>query len=185
MGNNYLVEKLLEFLKDPEVIEKKNLNGFTTLHVAALVDNTVAAQLLVQKREELLEIPDKNEDTPLVIALDIGRLSTSAYLLRCAPPSDSSTYSDYYQHSSIIAAIHTKQYDLAETLLNESSDYAANAFQKVWHKTFMGVSLLFHSNFLDRCVDDILPVAKIFNNTCCNWLGKNSMILLGDISILL
>ncbi|MFS7917556.1 putative PGG domain-containing protein [Helianthus anomalus] len=45
----------------------------------------------------------------------------------------------------------------------------------------MGVSLLFHSNLLDRCVDDILPVAKIFNNTCCNWLGKNSMILLVPI----
>ncbi|MFS7917599.1 putative ankyrin repeat-containing domain, PGG domain, ankyrin repeat-containing domain superfamily [Helianthus anomalus] len=35
--------------------------------------------------------------------------------------------------------------------------------------------MLFHP---DKCVDDILRVVRICNNMCCNWLGKNSMILL-------
>ncbi|KAL9995191.1 putative non-specific serine/threonine protein kinase [Helianthus debilis subsp. tardiflorus] len=124
MGNNYLVEKLLEFLKDREVIEKTNLKGLTALHVAALVGNTDAAQLLVQKRKELLEIQDNNKKAPMDTAFANGKLSTCAYLLRCASPSDSSTYSGYHQQYGLLAAILTKQYDLAVTLLNKFSDCA-------------------------------------------------------------
>ncbi|KAF5812973.1 putative ankyrin repeat-containing domain, PGG domain, ankyrin repeat-containing domain superfamily [Helianthus annuus] len=203
LGHNYLAEKLLEFLKDGEVIEKENLKGLTALHVAARVGNTDAVQLLVQKRKELLEIQHSDEERELLrIAFKYGKPSTCAYLLRCAPPSDTSTFTDLHQQYALRTAIITKQYDLAETLLNKFPDCALDdenvlmaltitfptdlsfmesfiypSFQNVWHSTVMEISLLFHSNFLDRCVDS----TEIFNNMCCNCLGKNSMILLVPI----
>ncbi|KAJ0800091.1 putative ankyrin repeat-containing domain, PGG domain, ankyrin repeat-containing domain superfamily [Helianthus annuus] len=200
MGNNYLVEKLLEFLEGTE-IEKKNHYRMTALHVAGMVGNTDAAQLLVQKRKELLEIPDRDQEEPFHTAFQNAKLSTCAYLLRCAPPSSSA-----HEHSAVVAAILTKQYDLARIMLNKFPSYARGnpgalmaitisfptdlsfmesliypSFQDVCHKTVMGVSLLFHSNFLDRCVEDILRVVKICNNMCCNWMGKNSMIIVVPI----
>ncbi|KAM0017486.1 putative ankyrin repeat-containing domain, PGG domain, ankyrin repeat-containing domain superfamily [Helianthus debilis subsp. tardiflorus] len=204
MGDNYFVEKLLEFLKDREVIEKKNRNGLTALHLAALLGNTDAVQLLVQKRKEQVETlssyEQEDEDDELFNAVfKNGKFSTSAYLLICAPPSD-------YQQDVLFSAIHTKQYDLANKLLYIFSDYAGNnedllmaltitfptdlsfmesliypSFQNVCQNTVMRVSLLFHSNFLDRCVEDILRAAKICNNMCCNCMGKNFMIFLVPI----
>ncbi|KAJ0638906.1 putative ankyrin repeat-containing domain-containing protein [Helianthus annuus] len=107
MGNNYLVEKLLEFLKGREVIEKKNLNGLTALHVAALVDNTDAAQLLLQKRKELLKIEGGNDLTPLETAFANENLSTCACMLGWEPLSD---HSEDFLESALFAAILAKQY---------------------------------------------------------------------------
>ncbi|KAJ0800102.1 putative PGG domain-containing protein [Helianthus annuus] len=55
------------------------------------------------------------------------------------------------------------------------------AFHYVRQKTVVRGSLLFHP---DKCLDNILRVVRICNNTWCNLLGKNSMILLVLIATL-
>lgn len=78
---NYFVEKLLNFIEDGKDIEKKNSNGQTSLHIAAIVDNKYAAQLLVQKRKELLAILDHKAHAPLLSAYNSMKLNIYVYLL--------------------------------------------------------------------------------------------------------
>ncbi|KAI7746973.1 hypothetical protein M8C21_018815 [Ambrosia artemisiifolia] len=206
MGHNYFVEELLEFLKTEEDIEKKNENGLTALHIAAIVGNTHAAQLLVQKREELLVIQDHDKKSPLDLASENMNLNIYAYLLKSSTPSDSDEYSSYYSHkSALLAAIFSKQYDIAETVLKEFPYFASNkdilmaititfpadigfmesfiypSFQNVRRKITVRGSFLLHP---DRCVDSILRVVKICNDTRCSWLWKKSMILFVPIAML-
>ncbi|KAF5812970.1 putative PGG domain-containing protein [Helianthus annuus] len=58
------------------------------------------------------------------------------------------------------------------------------SFHNVCQKTIVKCSLLFHGNFLDKCVDDILQVVRICNNTSYGLLGKNFTILLVPIATL-
>ncbi|KAJ0717045.1 putative ankyrin repeat-containing domain superfamily [Helianthus annuus] len=88
MGQNYFVEKLL---------------GRTV----AMVGNTHAAQLLVQKRKELLVILDSKEESPLDIAYANKKINTYTYFLKCP---DLSLSSDKCQENAILAAILVKQY---------------------------------------------------------------------------
>ncbi|GJY07321.1 ankyrin repeat-containing protein, partial [Tanacetum coccineum] len=67
-GNNYLLKKLLNIVGDGEQIEQVNLKGHTALHIAAIVGNKDAAELLVEKRKELLKIKDRKSKTPLACA---------------------------------------------------------------------------------------------------------------------
>ncbi|KAJ0860341.1 putative ankyrin repeat-containing domain-containing protein [Helianthus annuus] len=92
MGQNYFVEKLL---------------GRTALHFVAMVGNTHAAQLLVQKRKELLVILDSKEESPLDIAYANKKINTYTYFLKCP---DLSLSSDKCQENAILAAILVKQY---------------------------------------------------------------------------
>ncbi|KAI7748766.1 hypothetical protein M8C21_014988, partial [Ambrosia artemisiifolia] len=212
MSQNYFVEKLLEFFKDGKDIETKNHMGRTALHIAALVGNKKAAQLLIKKRKELFLIQDDKEESPLDSALSNLKLNISAYLLKAGQISDLSSFSGYHQQNivkAICIAISTKQYDLASTLLYKFPALApANdeilmaititfptdigfresliypSFNEVCQKTDKRGFLLFHSNFWDKCVEDILWVAKKCNNMCWDRLGKFSMILLVPISIL-
>ncbi|MFS7917544.1 putative ankyrin repeat-containing domain-containing protein [Helianthus anomalus] len=113
MGHNYFVEKLLEFLEDGIYIEKRNNVGRTALHIAAVVGNTHAAQLLIKKREELFGIQDDNAKSPLDSALSNIKLNISAYLLKAGEISDLSNFSGDQQQNvvkAICVAISTKQY---------------------------------------------------------------------------
>ncbi|KAJ0606792.1 putative ankyrin repeat-containing domain, PGG domain, ankyrin repeat-containing domain superfamily [Helianthus annuus] len=207
MGHNYFVEKLLEFLEDVKDIEMKNDKGQTALHIAAIVGNTHAAQLLVQKSSQLLEYKDNNNVLPMHLASANTNLDTYAYLFESrTPPCDSHFESYMSNQTAFLAAIFSKHYDLAETLLKESPNIAMEneemlkaitttfptdlgfresliypSFHYVCQKTVVRCSLLFHP---DRCVDNILRVVKICNNTGCNLLGKNSVILLVLIATL-
>ncbi|MFS7956323.1 hypothetical protein Hanom_Chr07g00653261 [Helianthus anomalus] len=58
------------------------------------------------------------------------------------------------------------------------------SYHNVCQKTVERASLLYHSNFLDKCVDDISRVGRIYNNTCCSWLVKIFMILFVPIATL-
>ncbi|KAJ0561482.1 putative ankyrin repeat-containing domain, PGG domain, ankyrin repeat-containing domain superfamily [Helianthus annuus] len=207
MGHNYFVEKLLAFIEDGKDIETQNDKGRTALHVAAIVGNTHAAQLLVQKRIQLLEFKDHNDESPLDLASAHTNLNTYACLFKSRTPPSGSDFQSYYSNlSALLAAIFSKQYDLAEKLLNESPRIAREkkeilkaititfptdlgftqsfiypSFHYVCQKIVVRGSLLFHP---DRCIDDILRAVKICNNTCCILLGKNSMILLVLIATL-
>ncbi|XP_076908943.1 uncharacterized protein LOC143566039 [Bidens hawaiensis] len=210
MGHNSFVEKLLEVLKQ-EDIKLQNKQGRTALHIAAMVDNAHTAQLLVQKMEELLKIKDHKHKSPLDIANVNRKLNISTYLMKSSNDLSSALISDKHGYSkrvshAIQTAIFTKQYDLAEKLLEKVPDYAHwtaesilmaitvtfptdlsfmesfifPSFDNVYLKTVLRDSLRFHY----KCVDDILSVMKVINNMCCNWLERISMLLIVPIATL-
>ncbi|KAJ9552002.1 hypothetical protein OSB04_016047 [Centaurea solstitialis] len=78
---NDFVKELLDFIDDDEKIEKQNSDGRTALHVAAIDGNMRAVELLVEKRKELLGIPDHRAFVPLLSAYYNMKLDTFEYLL--------------------------------------------------------------------------------------------------------
>ncbi|KAI3805449.1 hypothetical protein L1987_27842 [Smallanthus sonchifolius] len=81
---NYLIESILPYERDYELTEIKNKDGSTVLHIAAIVGNTYAAEFLVKKNRNLLNIQDKEGHTPLDKAYENGHLNTVAYLQEAA-----------------------------------------------------------------------------------------------------
>ncbi|GJW41482.1 ribonuclease H-like domain-containing protein [Tanacetum coccineum] len=79
-GRNYFVKELRNFIQDGTQIEKQNLNGETTLHTAAIVDNIYAAELLVKKRKELLGVLNNDSKVPLLSVKLLNKaISTKQY----------------------------------------------------------------------------------------------------------
>ncbi|GJX25038.1 ankyrin repeat-containing protein [Tanacetum coccineum] len=79
-GNNYFVKELLNFIKDEEQVENRNSYGHTALHIAAIVGNKDAAELLVEKRPKLLEIEDGESNIPLICAYLNRQVNAFVYL---------------------------------------------------------------------------------------------------------
>ncbi|MFS7951765.1 putative ankyrin repeat-containing domain-containing protein [Helianthus anomalus] len=63
-------------------LDMKNSDGSTLLHVAAIVGNTKAAELLVGRNRDLLFAQDNDGQRPLARALSNMHFETSYYLLR-------------------------------------------------------------------------------------------------------
>ncbi|GJR78952.1 ankyrin repeat-containing protein [Tanacetum coccineum] len=80
-GHNSFLKKLLNFIKKEDHIERRNSDGHTALHIAAIFDNKCAAELLVRKRKRLLQISDNEDNIPLLSAYYNMKLSTYVYLL--------------------------------------------------------------------------------------------------------
>nr|GEV90274.1 ankyrin repeat-containing protein [Tanacetum cinerariifolium] len=109
-GKNYFVQKLLNSIQNEELIEEKNIKGQTALHIAALVGNTYAAELLVKKRDNLLYVKDNLGKVPLVIAYSNNQISTFTYLLKVTETP--AKYQDSFE-DIIIRLIYRKEYDSA------------------------------------------------------------------------
>ncbi|GKG26733.1 ankyrin repeat-containing protein, partial [Tanacetum coccineum] len=113
IGQNDFVEKLLNFIKDGEDIESKNSDGRTALHIAAIVGNKYAAELLVKKRRELLGISGHKAYVPLVSAYYNMQLVTFVYLLEATETKQQPLPIALYPGSGVnllITAIFTKEY---------------------------------------------------------------------------
>ncbi|MFS7956322.1 putative ankyrin repeat-containing domain-containing protein [Helianthus anomalus] len=109
MGHNYFIEKLLELLNEEDT-EKPNHMGQTALHIAAVVGNEYAAQLLVQKRKQLLVIEDNFYRSPFDIAV-LNGTHISAYLFKSLLSSGLSPDPDPRDaFVAVCAAINAKQY---------------------------------------------------------------------------
>ncbi|KAI7731201.1 hypothetical protein M8C21_011632 [Ambrosia artemisiifolia] len=190
MGHNYFVEQLLDFFKDGNDIEKTNNKGRTALHIAVLAGNNYAAQLLVQKRSNLLVILDHHGHSPLYTAFSNFKFDISADLLQSMLSSDLTHYPDDYQRNvtfAILAAIYGKKYDVAESLLENFPECAREtnhiletitrnfpagpsfmesfiypSFNNLRQKVVVRCSVLFHYNIFDKIVDDILRVVRTF-----------------------
>ncbi|KAJ9550899.1 hypothetical protein OSB04_014944 [Centaurea solstitialis] len=92
IGHNDFIKDLLQFIQKKEesekiknldgssVLEMRNLNGSTALHVAAIVGNRFAAELLVKENEKLLKILDNEGQPPLLKAYSNMQFDTFIYL---------------------------------------------------------------------------------------------------------
>ena len=110
-GKNYFVQRLLNSIQNEELIEEKNYKGQTALHIAALVGNEYAAELLFKKRNSLLYVKDNLGEVPLLIAYSNNHISTFAYLFEVTKTADEllPTYQDSFEEF-IIRLIYRKEY---------------------------------------------------------------------------
>ncbi|KAJ0887019.1 putative ankyrin repeat-containing domain-containing protein [Helianthus annuus] len=69
-------------MSDEQVLKQRASDGSTTLHIVAIVGNKHAADLLVKKNSNLLEIEDSDAKTPLEKAYENKHLTTIGYLLK-------------------------------------------------------------------------------------------------------
>ncbi|KAJ9552003.1 hypothetical protein OSB04_016048 [Centaurea solstitialis] len=126
IGQNDFVKHLLDFIDDGKQIEKKNSDGRTALHIAAIVGNKRAAELLVEKRHELVGIADHKAIVPLFSAYYNMKVETFGYLLDVTEINGQSPVLGFIPSSDplrskvnlLITLIFTKQYDLASTWVN-------------------------------------------------------------------
>ncbi|KAJ9552009.1 hypothetical protein OSB04_016054 [Centaurea solstitialis] len=211
LGHNDFVKKLLDFIDDGKQIEKPNTDGRTALHIAAIVGNTYAAELLVKKRKELLEISDKNACVPLLSAYCSMQLNTFVYLLEAADIKESICSSISPGVNLLITAIFTKQYDLALKMVKIYPDMAtiddqvlmamARTFpsklgfgealiypslKKVHQEIVKISSSLFYSyELLYERAKDILWAIRRFRSIYHSWyFPEIGMILLGELLII-
>ncbi|XP_076899536.1 uncharacterized protein LOC143553422 [Bidens hawaiensis] len=81
-SNPPTLKSLLRKLSKKQVLIKRETDGSTALHIAAIVGNTDAAIRLVSKNNELLRTKNKSCELPLDKAYQNMHLYTIAYLLR-------------------------------------------------------------------------------------------------------
>ncbi|CAH1448934.1 unnamed protein product [Lactuca virosa] len=77
------LEKLLEKIpENTQLMDLRNSDGSTPLHVAAIIGNTEAADILVARNPELLSAKDNEGQTPLALALSNMHKETARHLLQ-------------------------------------------------------------------------------------------------------
>ena len=83
-SSHRFVEELVELImdEDPQMLLTANCYGNNVLHYAAMVGNTRAARLLINKYPELAQISKPNGHTPLKLAARYGHKETLCYLLQ-------------------------------------------------------------------------------------------------------
>ncbi|KAI3495776.1 hypothetical protein L1887_38122 [Cichorium endivia] len=79
---NGLQQLLEEIEPNTELLDLRNSDGSTLLHVAAIVGNTEAAEILVERNRDLLLSKDNEGHTPLAIALSNMHTQTAQHLLQ-------------------------------------------------------------------------------------------------------
>ncbi|KAJ0934166.1 putative ankyrin repeat-containing domain-containing protein [Helianthus annuus] len=77
---DFIIKRVLRSIKD-NLTDIKNFEGSTLLHIAAIVGNTNAAQVLIKHDKRLLNTTDNNKKTPLDKAYENMHLDTIDYLL--------------------------------------------------------------------------------------------------------
>ncbi|PWA38553.1 Ankyrin repeat-containing protein [Artemisia annua] len=116
-GKIYFLNQLLNFIKDGSEIKIMNSEGYTALHTAVIVDNKQAAELLVNKSNELLHV-----HRPLLLAYEMGQINTFLYLLEVTENGLGLLHSHVYRlavNHLFATATSTKQYNLALKLLEK------------------------------------------------------------------
>ncbi|KAL2514190.1 Ankyrin repeat family protein [Forsythia ovata] len=78
-GHEHIINKLVN-LTPPELLALKDDSDYTALHLAALLENVKAAQLLVNKNHELLNIFNSGDILPIQLAAICGHREMTSYL---------------------------------------------------------------------------------------------------------
>ncbi|KAJ9552467.1 hypothetical protein OSB04_016512 [Centaurea solstitialis] len=132
LGQANLVEKLLLFIQKDDVkdiLEQHDRDGNTALHVALSVGNEHAIKLLVEKHKDLLTIPDKDGQDPLIKAFNNMQYDTFIYLFKAAVDSKKAKELVFTQNketgaSLLVNAITAKQYSTALELIDRFPEFA-------------------------------------------------------------
>nr|XP_043627494.1 uncharacterized protein LOC122599097 isoform X2 [Erigeron canadensis]XP_043627495.1 uncharacterized protein LOC122599097 isoform X2 [Erigeron canadensis] len=122
IGDYGFVENLIRLINEEQALIKRSSDGSTALHIAALMGNTRAARLLVQKNKQLLDTTDKKGRKPLHRAYENMYLNTIDYLFdQC----DNFVSLDVKMGVDILVnAISAKQYNFASKLIKKYPRFA-------------------------------------------------------------
>ncbi|PWA35915.1 ankyrin repeat-containing domain, PGG domain protein [Artemisia annua] len=137
-NGNTALHVAVETCKDPEFFEKmlektpenisltdlKNSDGSTLLHIAAIVGNTEAAKILVERYPDMLIQEDNEGQTPLALALSSNMHTETAMCLLNNIKTDihkDTLFSGTSGDELLVLAISSKDFQLAGNLLSRYS----------------------------------------------------------------
>ncbi|XP_063947826.1 uncharacterized protein LOC108217174 [Daucus carota subsp. sativus] len=127
-SSHRFVEELVELImdEDPQMLLTANCYGNNVLHYAAMVGNTRAARLLINKYPELAQISKPNGHTPLKLAARYGHKETLCYLLQVTNDvvgeDGTSPYRGHDGADLLTLAIIADYYDVALYLVDKYPD---------------------------------------------------------------
>nr|XP_043619860.1 ankyrin repeat-containing protein ITN1-like [Erigeron canadensis] len=113
----YLLSKIPE---EKSLSDLVNSDGSTLLHVAAIVGNTEAAKILLEKSTDLLLVEDKDGHTPLALSLSNIHPNTSRCLIdeiKNDNNKKNQLFSGKTGDDLLVLAISSKKFGLAKDLL--------------------------------------------------------------------
>ncbi|KAI3701588.1 hypothetical protein L6452_26777 [Arctium lappa] len=182
--DNYgFIEKLLEYIikkensentikSDSSALRKKNSNGNTALHIAAIVGNRAAAELLVKGDEELLKIGDENEKKPLFKAYSNMQFDTFIYLLDQATKDETKKAKDETKKANDETK---KAKDETMEDISKDNDYIpmgvkllVNAISAKKYSTASKLVEKF-AEFVEKSDDVLMAIARTFPNGLGYW----------------
>ncbi|XP_071699601.1 uncharacterized protein [Rutidosis leptorrhynchoides] len=177
IGHNGFVKNLLQYLSCEDVVGKRKSDGSTALHIAAIVGNTFAADLLVRKYKGLLRVVDHKGDDPLHKAYENMHIDTIGFLLKAVNDDVKSGENSLRKsidsvHPGVeigvdllVNSISAKQYKLASELVLQFPEFATQndkvlmAIAKTFpHGLGFVETLIYPSfgNFSERMFDAII-----------------------------
>ncbi|XP_023733803.1 uncharacterized protein LOC111881632 [Lactuca sativa] len=137
IGDTYFVKRLLSYVSDEDVLEKRSSDGSTPLHIAAIVGNRYAARLLLEKNKELLRIKDNKGDEALHKAYEHMHLDTIGYLFKAMDDGGKTKSASFHLGDTahpdpgvevgvdlLVNAIFAKEYNLASELIENFPKFA-------------------------------------------------------------
>ncbi|KAJ0805681.1 putative ankyrin repeat-containing domain, PGG domain, ankyrin repeat-containing domain superfamily [Helianthus annuus] len=130
IGRNDFVKRLFRYINDEQVLKQRDSDGSTTLHIAAIVGNKQAADLLVKKNKKLLRIEDHKGELPLKKAYENMHLDTIEYLVKAIDDNKKleSLFSIPDEEIGVrllVNAISAKHYSLASNLVQRLPKFAS------------------------------------------------------------
>ncbi|XP_023729826.1 ankyrin repeat-containing protein ITN1 [Lactuca sativa] len=116
------LEKLLEKIpENTQLMDLRNSDGSTPLHVAAIIGNTEAVGILVARNPELLLAKDKKDLTPLALALSNMHTDTARHLLQHINNTDDTQKDALFSGTTgdglLVTVISSKDFHFARKLL--------------------------------------------------------------------
>ncbi|KAD6454880.1 hypothetical protein E3N88_09586 [Mikania micrantha] len=160
-NNKCFLRKMLNLARkdNQQALDMRNSEGSTLLHVAAIVGNTNAAKMLVERNQNLLYEKDNEGQTPLDRAVSNMQAHTSIYLL------------DHYSVTSDLE--NGEMFDGTEIVVNiiSSKDYVLAYKMRRYIKDLDIVLMAIAQNFPPEVPD----LADVLRNTLQAY--KNAKLL--------
>ncbi|KAI3670727.1 hypothetical protein L1987_87723 [Smallanthus sonchifolius] len=130
-------------------LDRRNSQGSTLLHVAAIVGNTEAAKMLVEKNQYLLYLRDNEDQTPVARALSNMHTHTYRYLWESSLRHRDIELDDIGDCELLVNIISSKDYESAYSLL-----YQTNRLPKETDTVLMAIAQNFPTelNFWESIV---------------------------------
>ncbi|PWA53833.1 ankyrin repeat-containing domain, PGG domain protein [Artemisia annua] len=122
INSHELLERLLQMTPaENKLLDLKNSDGSTLLHVAAIVGNTKAVDILVRRDPELLLAKDNEGHTPLALSLSNVHSETSQCLVNHikAKQGYDALFSGKSGEDLMVLAISSQDFGLARKMLND------------------------------------------------------------------
>ncbi|XP_023735889.1 uncharacterized protein LOC111883801 [Lactuca sativa] len=179
--NSKLLEILLERLpENTQLLDLRNSDGSTLLHVAAIIGNTEAADILVARNPELLFAKDNEGQTPLALALSNMNTQTARHLLQHINDTNDdrqkeALFSGTTGDGLLVTLISSKDFRFAIKLLEHYKTLNSDVVLMAIAQNFPRELNLFE-NFIGS--GDLVRCAYGFCGTICNIISSRRVFRL-------